>query len=60
MDANCIQSARKMQEKNVKRIEPGGYFCNQKLDEISMLNADVLRSVDAITGINAPKKKFTE
>jgi hypothetical protein len=41
-----------------KRIQPGGYFCNQKLDEIGMLNADILRALDAITGANASREEI--
>jgi hypothetical protein len=32
-----------------KRIEPGGYIANEIIDDISENNADVLRSLSAIT-----------
>lgn len=45
-------------EKSEKRIIPGGYFCNEKFDEIAMSNADILRALDAITGANTSKEEI--
>lgn len=56
MVANCTQSVQKTRKN--ERIVPGGYFCRQLIDEIAMSNADILRSVDAITGANVPKEEI--
>jgi hypothetical protein len=55
MQANCSQPAENL---NGKRIQAGGYICNQMIDEALMHNADVLRSIDAITGASVPQAEI--
>lgn len=55
MSENRSKDAEKTQE---KRIIPGGYFCNQKLDEIRMYNSEILRDLDSITGSNTNREEI--
>ena len=50
------KDAEKLQAE--KRIIPGGYFCNQKLDEIKMFHAEILRDLDSITGASNNKEEI--
>jgi aldehyde:ferredoxin oxidoreductase len=57
---NAPKTQTKCTEKsqNERRIVPGGYFCNEKFDEIAMCNADILRALDAITGANTSREEI--
>ncbi len=44
--------------KPLRRLLPGGYFCDQKLDELKMYNAEILRDLDAITGSNTNREEI--
>lgn len=43
---------------NDKRVTPGGYICRQRLDEISMYHADILRDLEAITSVSASREEI--
>ena len=55
MGETCNEPAEKMSE---KRIIPGGYFCQEKFDELTMNNSDILRALDSITGTNTSKEEI--
>lgn len=52
---NCRKSTGKLQE---KRPIPGGYYCNQKLDEVVMCHASIVHDLEAITAVNASREEI--
>jgi hypothetical protein len=41
-----------------KRIQPGGYICKQRLDDIGAYNAEILRDLEAMIGANVSKEEM--